>query len=166
MISTNTSNEFSATKLVSGILSDVQDLARQQFALIKAECLSDWQKTKEVGFILWLSLVPAAGGTILLAFMFAHLLHWLTMPAGSDPATVPLWACYGIAGAILVGIGAILFVIGLRKLQSLNPLLGESAKALEENAHWLKSTVDSGNGLPAPRSIERRVEDQKSGSRF
>jgi hypothetical protein len=166
MISTNGSNEFSATKLVSGILNDFQDLARQQFALIKAECLSDWQKTKEVGLILCLSLVPAVGGTILLAFMFAHLLHWLTMPVGSDPASIPLWACYGITGAILMGIGAALFVVGMRKLQSLNPLLGESAKALEENVHWLKSAGEPSNGLPLPRSAEWHVEDENNGRRI
>jgi len=166
MIGTNGSNEFSTTKLVSGILSDFQDLVRQQFALIKAECLADWQKTKEVGFILWISLVPAAAGTILLAFMFAHLLHWLTLPAGTDPASLPLWACYGIAGAVLVGIGGVLFMVGLRKLQSFNPLLGASAKALEENVHWLKSTVESGNRLPPPKSAEWEMADQKNGRRI
>ena len=166
MISTNGSNEFSTTKLVSGILNDFQDLAWQQFALVKAECLADWQKTKEIGLLLCLSLVPAGSGTILLAFMFAHLLHWLTMPAGSDPASVPLWACYGIVGAILVGIGAACFVVGLKRLQSLNPLLGESAKALEENAHWLKSTVESGNRLPLSRSAGWNEEDEKNGRRI
>jgi Putative Actinobacterial Holin-X, holin superfamily III len=166
MISTNNINEFSTTKLVGGILDDFQDLIRQQFALIKAECLSDWQKTKEIGLLLCLSLVPAGSGTILLAFMLAHLLHWLTMPAGSDPASVPLWACYGIAGAILLGIGAALFVLGLRRLQSLNPLLGESAKSLEENVHWLKSAAEPSNGLPLPRSAEWHVENEKNGRRI
>jgi hypothetical protein len=148
MISSNGSNGFSTTKLVGEILSDFRDLARQQIALIKAECLADWQKTKEVGFILWLSLVPVASGTILLAFMFAHLLHWLTMPSGSDPASIPLWACYGIAGAILAAAGGVLFMVGMRKLQSFNPLHGESVQTLEENVHWLKGTVGGGNRLP------------------
>ena len=136
-------NQFSTTKLVGGILSDFQDLARQQLALIKAECLADWQKTKEAGVILCLSLVPLASGTILLAFMFAHLLHWLTMPAGSDPAGVSLWACYGMVGVVLVGAGAALFFAGWKKWQASNPLHGESIQAFEENVHWLKREVGS-----------------------
>ncbi len=136
-------NQFSTTKLVGGILSDFQDLVSQQLALIKAECLADWQKTKTAGVLLCVSLVPLASGTILLAFMFAHLLHWVTMPAGSDPATLPLWACYGIAGVLLAGAGAALFFVGWNKWQALNPLHGESIQAFEENVHWLKAEVGS-----------------------
>jgi Putative Actinobacterial Holin-X, holin superfamily III len=166
MISRNNSTEFSTAKLVSGILSDFQDLARQQLALVKAECLADWQKTKEIGLLLWLSLIPAGAGTILLAFMFTHLLHWLTMPSGSDPASLPLWACYGIVGAVLAGLGTALFIVGLRRLQSFNPMLSESAKAFEENVHWLKSTVEASNKLPPPKNQDWEVGSERNGRRI
>jgi len=147
MIRANNSNDFSATNLLTGILGDFQELLRQQVALIKAECLADWRKTKDAGYLLGLSLVPMASGGILLTFMFVHLLHWSTMPAGSDPASLPLWACFGIVGLVLAGAGGVLFAMGLRNLRSMNPLHGESVQAMEENVHWLKETMDGKNRL-------------------
>lgn len=153
MIRANNSSDFSATTLISGILNDFQDLLRQQFALIKAECLADWRKTKEAGLLMGVSIVPLASGAMFLGFMFVHLLHWATMPAGADPANLPLWACFGIVGLVLVGVGGVLLVMGVKNLQSMNPLNGESVQAMEENVHWLKQTIDgtnrvTGNGLP------------------
>lgn len=158
MISKNGSNQPSATNLVSGILGDFQDLMRQQFALIKAECLADWQKSKEAGLFLLLSLVPLGCGTLLLSFMFAHLLHWMTLPADTDPASLPLWGCYGIAGACLVILGGILFAVGWSKLRAVNPMHGESIQALEENVHWLKGTVAGGNRLEQSDPWAKRGE--------
>ncbi len=158
MISTNGSNQPSATKLVSGILGDFQDLMRQQFELIKAECRADWQKSKEAGLFFLLSLVPVGCGVILLAFMLAHLLHWLTSPADADPASLPLWGCYGIVGACLVILGVIFVVAGWSKARSVDPMNGESVKAMEENVHWLKGTVAGGNRLEQSDPWAKRGE--------
>jgi hypothetical protein len=155
MIRANKSSEFSASNLIGGILGDFQDLLRQQFALIKAECLEDWRKTKEAGLLLALSIVPMASGGMLLAFMLAHLLHWATTPSGSDPASLPLWACFGIVGVVLVGIGAVLFVMGLHNLRSMDPLHGKSVQAMGENVDWLKETIDS-----RPRLTSNRLESR------
>jgi hypothetical protein len=147
MIKVNSSNDFSATNLISGILGDFQELLRQQFALIKEECLADWRKTKEAGLLLGVSLVPLASGGVLFAFMLVHLLHWATTPAGADPASLPLWVCYLIVGVVLVGVGGVLFMMGLGNLRSMNPLRGQSVQAMEENVHWFKETVDGNNRL-------------------
>jgi len=147
MITANRSNQPSASKLVGEIFGDFQELIRQQMALVKTECLSDWRKTKEAGLFLWLSIIPLACGSLLFAFMFAHLLHWLTLPVGVEQAQLPLWACYGITGAVFVGIGAVLGFVGWRKLQAVNPLQGESVQALEDNVHWLKARVAGGNRI-------------------
>jgi len=160
MIKANNSNDFSATSLIGGILSDFQDLVRQQFALIKTEFMEDLRKTKEAGVLLGVSLVPLASGVLLLAFMFVHLLHWATMPSGSDPASVPLWACYGIVGIILAGVGGGLFMMGRQNLRSMNPLHGESVQALEENVHWLKETVDGSNRLASNGVQGQRAPDR------
>jgi Putative Actinobacterial Holin-X, holin superfamily III len=163
--SNGSSKEFTVTSLVSGILGDFLDLARQEVALLKAEVIADWRKTKESGLMLWLGLVPALSGTILLAFMFVHLLHWSTMPAGADPAGLPLWACFGIVGGVLACASAPLLILGMRKLQSLDPLHGDSAQAFEENVHWLTGTVTNGNRLGGHGQEASGSERQASGSR-
>jgi len=147
MIRANQSSDFTATNLISGILGDFQDLLRQQFTLIKEECLEDWKKTKEAGLLLAVSLIPLASGGVLMAFMLVHLLHWATMPSGADPASLPLWACFGIVGLVLAGVGGVLFMMGLGNFRSMNPLHGDSVHAMEENVHWFKETLDGRNRL-------------------
>jgi len=143
---------------VGAILGDFQELFHQQMTLIKTEVLTDLRKTKEAGIFLWVSLIPLACGTLLFAFMLAHLLYWLTLPAGVEQASLPLWACYGITGAVLVAIAAVLAVVGWGKLKMVNPLKGESAQALEENVHWLKARVAGSNRVEQSDPWTKRGE--------
>src|SRR5262245_11018932 len=100
--------ETSVTSLVTGIISDVQDLVKQQFEMLKQEVRSDVRKTRDAGFVLglgaWLGLI----GGILLLMMLVHLTQWLT--------EWPLWVCYGIWGALLFASGVTAFFIGKMKL--------------------------------------------------
>jgi Putative Actinobacterial Holin-X, holin superfamily III len=157
MISSNGANQMSATRLVSAILSDFQDLVRQQFALLKAECRADWRKSKDAGMFLWISIVPLGCSAVLGTFAFAQLLYWLTLPSGvADPASLPLWACYAIVAVIQLAIGGVLFAVGWSKLHSVNPLHGESVQALEENIHWLSGRVATENRLEEPEPWTKR----------
>jgi hypothetical protein len=130
--------------------------------LIKEECLADWRKTKEAGLLLGMSLVPLAGGGMLMAFMLVHLLHWASLPAGADPASLPLWACYLIVGLAFLGGGGVLFMMGLRNLRSINPLHGESLQAMEENVHWFKETIDGKNRLASNGLHSRNLPPDSS----
>jgi hypothetical protein len=162
MITSNGSSQPSASKLLGEIFSDFQELLRQQMALIRTEVLADWRKTKEAGLLLWVSVIPLACGSLLLAFMLAHLLYWLTLPADIEQGKLPIWACYGITGAVLVGAGTVCLMSGWRKLQTVNPLKGESVHALEDNVHWLKARIAGENSLEQDDSWTRRGEFRSS----
>jgi len=76
-------------------------------------------------------------GAILACLMLVHLLHWITSPAGSDLASVPLWACFGIVGAVFGVVGGLMIGAAKNKLET-TPLLPEkSAEALKENVECL-----------------------------
>jgi hypothetical protein len=122
---------------LKGILTDFQELTRQQFALFRAEMHSDWTRTRDAVLTLVVGIAPLFVGVIQLCWMLVYLLHWLTSPAGSDPASLPLWACFGIVGGILSLVGAGLIFMGVKKLQSFNPLPDQSVHALQENVRWL-----------------------------
>jgi len=138
----HTPPEPALTSLLGGIISDFGDLIRQEIRFAKAEVKSDLVKTKEAVTILSIGIGIAALAGLLLVWMLVHLLHWLTLPAGSrlDDATLPLWACFGIVGATLGVIGGLLIQTAIRKFQSFNPLPEQTAKTVKENVEWITNS--------------------------
>ena len=124
-----TGSEASTTQLVSGIITDAQELIKQQLALLRYEVKADVQKAQEAGFLLAWGLGVALVGTVLLCWALVYLLSWAA-------PTLPLWACYGMVGVPIAGLGGALFVAGLHKFRSIHPLSDQSAQALKENLQW------------------------------
>jgi len=121
--------EPSMTSLVSGIITDAQDLIKQQLDLVRHEIQEDVRKAKEAAASLALGLGVAAVGAILFGTMFVYLLH--------EMAGLPLWASFGIVGGIMLVVGLVLTYLAKKEAETINPLEGESAKALEENVQWI-----------------------------
>jgi len=128
--------EQSTTSLVSGIIEDFEHLVKQQLELTRTEIINELHKARDAV----LSLAIGAGVIFLAAvamfFGAIHLLHWATGPAGMDPAWLPLWACYGIVGFVLVATGGVLLSMAVMKLKSIKPLQNPATEALKENVKW------------------------------
>jgi uncharacterized membrane protein len=122
--------DASMTELVSGILRDVQNLVQQQTELLKHEVRTGLRKTMQASLLLGAGAVLLLAGIILLAFMLAHLLQW-AVPA------LPLWACYGILGFVLLSAGAGLSFAGKLLFESFTALPKESMQALKEDVQWI-----------------------------
>ena len=135
-----TAAEPSTTGLLGGIISDFGDLIKQEIRFAKAEFKSDFTKTREAATALGIGVGVASLSGLLLVWMLVHLLHWLTSPAGADPATLPLWACFGIVGLVFGGIGGALIATGIRKFQSNNPLPDQTAQTIKENVQWIANS--------------------------
>jgi len=126
----HTGSEVSLTQLVSGIITDAQELLKQQLALIRQEVKEDFHKTKEAGLALLGGAVIALVGGILLCLMLVYLLSW----AAPD---LPLWICFGLVGAPIAALGGALVYTGIAKFRSFNPLPDQSAQELKENVKWI-----------------------------
>jgi len=126
--------------LVKGIVDDIGDLIKQQIDFAKTEVTTDIRKTKEAAGALAIGAGVAALGGIFLGFMLVHLLHWLTAPAGADRSSLPLWSCYAIIGALLLGCGAALIMAGKKKLGSFSPLPDQTVKTMKENVQWITNS--------------------------
>jgi len=129
--------EQSMVSLVSGIVDDIRDLIAQQIKLTRAEVRDDVRNAADILVVMAAGAGVLLLGGILACLMLVYLLHWLTAPAGADPASVPLWACYGIVGAAFGVLGAALLAAGKKKFQTTNLLLENSAHALKENVECL-----------------------------
>jgi hypothetical protein len=115
--------------LVSGIVNDVQELTKQQLALFKHEMASDVRTTKAIV----LSSGVGFGGLFLgVGLLSLMLVHWL-----NQASELPLWACYGLVGFVVLIAGAILVSASKKQLASFDPLPARSVKELKENVQCL-----------------------------
>jgi len=126
----------SATSLVTGIIEDLQDLVKQQIQLARREVQQDIRKATEGALFFAMSAGILFLGAIVSCFALAYLLHWATSPTDADPARLPLWACHGIVGLVLLVGGGALAWAGRMKFQSIHPLNNPATEALKENIEW------------------------------
>jgi len=126
--------------LLKGIVNDIGDLIKQEFKFARAEIKTDLRKTKEASSLLACGVGVAVLGGIFLALMVVYLLHWLTSPAGADSASLPLWSCFAIVGALFLIGGAGLMLAGKKKLSSFNPLPEQTVATVKENVQWITNS--------------------------
>jgi uncharacterized membrane protein YqjE len=134
---TTTGTPGNMAPLVAGIIDDLQELIKQNLAFFTVEIREDMKKSRDAAAALGIGIGVAAVGALHLTVMLVMLLWWALDPSDA----LPLWACFGIVGGLLTGIGAALYFRGQRKLQSFNPLPDESAQALKENVQWITNKI-------------------------
>lgn len=127
----------SLSSLVTGIVSDFQDLIKQQLLLTRKEIEADLRKTREAASLWVTGLVTLLLSGFTGCLMLAHLIHWLASPAPADAAAIPLWVCYLIVFAVLGTAGWFLTLAGSKRFQTVHPLEGPASEALKENVQWL-----------------------------
>ena len=121
---------------MSGILGDLQHLIEQQFQLTRREIEEELRQSAAAGSVFALGVGVFFLDAIVLSLTFAHLLHWMASPPGTDPAWLPLWACYAAPAALLVVIGGILTYVGGARFKSIDRCQNPATEFLKENAPW------------------------------
>jgi len=132
-------SEKRLSKLLTGIVDDVQDLVKLQLRLTRREIEKDLKESIVAGSFLGGGIIMLVLAAFSLLFTFAHLVHWLGSPRSADPASIPLWGCFAITGAAFAAIGVVLLVIGKKKFDEVH-ILDASAEALKENVEWLTTS--------------------------
>src|SRR4051794_1278556 len=109
----------STTELVSGILSDAQDLLKQQFNLFRHEVISDLRKTRDAGALIGLGAACGLVSAILFTSMLVYLVTWIF-------PNFPLWGSFGLWSAAFLIAAVALYLAGSRKLSNVNLLPEQS----------------------------------------
>jgi uncharacterized membrane protein YoaK (UPF0700 family) len=122
--------EPTKTALVTGIISDAQDLLKQQFELLKHEVRADLRITLEAVLAFAAGAILAFAGVLMMALMLTYLLQWAV-------PQLELWACFGIVGFALLVVSAGLAYAGKLKLESFRNASNEAMHALKENVQWI-----------------------------
>lgn len=136
-IETPSSTEPRLSEVIAGIVADFQRLIHQQIDMVRAEVRYDWHKVKEATWPLAVGAALLAAGGLLLSFMLVYLIHWLTVPPGTEAAGLPLWGCFAVIGGAFVLVGGSLTYVGWQRFQSFTPFPEKSTEALKENIQWL-----------------------------
>jgi len=132
--------EASLGTLLRGIINDASDLIRQEIRFARAEFKTDAQKMLRAGAVLAFGVGTAGLGVVLVAFMLVHLVHWLSLPAGTAEPGIPLWGCFGIVAAVFLAVGAAMVFASVKRFGNVNPLPDETAKSVKENVEWIMNS--------------------------
>jgi hypothetical protein len=123
----------SVSSLVGGIISDAQQLIRQELALAKREMQEEVNKAKAAAVSLAAGGALALLGGVLLCLMLVYLLQWLTNE------NFPLWACYGVVGGLLALVGLILLYAARNKATDIHVVPPRTVETMKENLQWIKN---------------------------
>jgi hypothetical protein len=105
--------ESGIASLVTGITDDLQQLVREQVALMRQEIQEDIHKTKEAAIAFALGAAAAGVSLILIGFTAVYVVAAIS--------ELPLWATFAIVTTVIVIAAAVLFFMGKHKLESLRP---------------------------------------------
>jgi len=116
-------------RLLSGLVTDVEDLVQQQFELFKCEIKKEMREARQA----LLPMLAGAGILAMATFFLAFAVVYLVNIASGWP----LWVCFALVAVGLGIAGGSAFAVGLQRLRQLTPVAEESVEELEENVRWL-----------------------------
>ncbi len=125
----NSNEERTFANLFAGIVSDTQQLVRQELALAKSEIKTDWVRGKNA---LSLYAGAAVGG------FFAMGLFLMALVSGLIAVGFPAWAAYGLMAVLVSVVGIACYLLGKRWAQDVQILPKAALHSVQENVQWLK----------------------------
>jgi len=119
------------TEIVSGIVSDVQDLGMQHLDLFRREIKEDVRKTTDAVSSLATGFAIMQVGAFLISLMLVHLLI-------AFAPNLPVWGSYGIIGLAVCVIGTAAVLYGVKRWKSIDAR--QTAQVMKDDAKWLTNS--------------------------
>ncbi|UVT20404.1 MAG: phage holin family protein [Nitrospira sp.] len=121
--------------LLMGLVGDVRTLIRQELQLMRDEFHAETKKACQAAVSIGVGIGLTLIGGIFALIMIVHMLHQF--------ANLPLWACYGAIGIVLLAVGALLLVNATQALQNFNLIPRRTLHSLKEDAQCIKDHIPS-----------------------
>jgi hypothetical protein len=126
----DTASEPQLAAVAEGIINDIQKLVGEHIDLLREEVKGEVRQAATAAASLGTGAGLTALGGVLGTLMVVHLLHRTTR--------LPLWACYGLVGGTVGGLGAGLLYSGGREAAGLRLLPRQTVRAVREDFDWVK----------------------------
>lgn len=130
---THTKTRNGIIGLLDGLVGDARTLLRQELQLLRDEFFSEIAKIRQGAVAIGAGIGFTVIGGLFLLIMLVHVLH--------QYVHLPLWACYGLIGAILLVMGTAFFIKAKHSLQSFNPMPRRTLRSMKEDAQWIKEQL-------------------------
>lgn len=119
--------------LLGGILFDVKSLLQQEVQLLKDEVKLEISTAGRAATKFFIGAACGIVGMLFLLLMLVHGLHEWTV--------LPLWACYGLVGGVLFGIGVALVVRAQSVAAHVQATPRRTLYSMKENIQWIKEQM-------------------------
>lgn len=119
--------------LLAGLIEDIRTLFRQELRLLRDEFFSEIAKIRQAAVAIGVEIGFTVIGGLFALIMLAQVLHQFVH--------LPLWACYGLIGVILLAVGAALLIKAKHSLQDFNLMPRRTLRSMKEDAQWIKEQV-------------------------
>lgn len=119
--------------LLGGLVGDARTLFRQELQLLRDELFLEIDKIRQAAVAVGAGIGFTVIGGLFLLIMLVHVLH--------QYVHLPLWACYGVIGVILLAVGAALFIKAKQSLQNFNLMPRRTLRSMKEDAQWIKEQI-------------------------
>lgn len=119
--------------LLGGLVADARTLVRQELQLLRDEFFSEIAKIRQAAVAIGAAIGCTVIGGLFALIMLVHALH--------EFAHLPLWACYGLVGVILLAVGGALLLKAKRSLQNFDLTPRRTLHSIKEDAQWIKEQI-------------------------
>ncbi len=119
--------------LLGGLIGDARTLVRQELQLLRDEFFSEVSKVRQAAVAIGAGIGLTVIGGLFALIMLVHVLHQF--------AHLPLWACYGLIGVLLLAVGAALLIKAKHSLENFNLMPRRTLRTLKEDAQWIKEQI-------------------------
>ncbi len=119
--------------LFGGLIGDVRTLFRQEFQLMRDEFHAETRKVRQAAVSIGVGIGLALVGGVFALMMMVQILHQF--------ADLPLWACYGVIGGILLAVGVLLLANATHALHNFNLMPRRTLRSMKEDAQWIKEQI-------------------------
>jgi hypothetical protein len=123
-------NDATVSDLISGLVSDAQQLVHREVDLAKREVAIQIDKVKQGAVTLSIGAGLAVIGALLLGHMLVYLVQDLT--------GLSIWVSYLIVGAIIAVGGGLLLMQGMKQIKEVDPVPRETIESVKEDIQWIK----------------------------
>jgi uncharacterized membrane protein YqjE len=119
--------------VLGGIVTDIRQLLRQEFALARCELYDEWRKLRLVLCCFAIGALFVASSVLPLGFAVVWLLH--------EVGGLPMWGAFALVGGSFLVLGLAALGFAAYQAMKIRVIPPQTAETMKENVEWLQRAM-------------------------